>query len=68
MVTFAGFTLQFLVKPKSYIWKRVYTRSDTDIKKAALAQKKNAPPAYIPKHLPNRGQLKRIAWELDTRK
>lgn len=68
LVSFLGFVLQFFLKPRNYIWKRLYTRGDVDLKKAALAQKKNAPPAYVPKHLPNSGQLKRIAWELDTKK
>lgn len=68
MITFLGFTFQFFLKPKNYIWKRVYTRDNLDLKKASLVQKKNAPAAYVPKHLPERGQLKRIAWELDTRK
>lgn len=68
MVTFASFALQFFLKPKKYIWKRVYERQNIDLKKVALAQKKNAPPPAVAKHLPERGQLKRIAWELDTRK
>jgi len=68
MITFLGFTLQFFLKSKNYIWKRVYTGENIDMKKASLAQKKNAPAAYVTKHLPERGNLKRIAWELDTRK
>jgi len=68
LLTFIGFSMQFFLKPKKYIWKRIYERENLDMKKAALAQKKNAPPAAIQKHLPNRGQLKRIAWELDTKK
>jgi hypothetical protein len=68
MITFLGFILQYFFKAKQYIWKRVYKIENIDTKKAALAQKKNAPVAFAPKHLPNRGQLKRIAWELDTKK
>ena len=68
MISFAGFTLYFFMKPKKYIWKRVYKRQNIDMKKAALAQKKNAPPLTIEKHLPGTGLLKKIAWELDTRK
>lgn len=68
LITFVSFTLLYLMKPKSYIWKRVYTGENTDMKKAALAQKKKASPPFKPKHLPSRGQLKRIAWELDTKK
>jgi len=68
MITFAGFTLQYFMKPRNYIWKRVYTRENIDTKKASLAQQKNNPAAFAPKHLPSQGQLKKIAWELDTRK
>ncbi|MFH0930202.1 MAG: PrgI family protein [Candidatus Moraniibacteriota bacterium] len=68
MITFVGFTLYFFMKSKKYIWKRVYTGQDIDMKKAALAQKKNSPMAVTPKHLPSTGLLKKIAWELDTKK
>ena len=68
MITFLGFTLQFILKPHNYIWKRVYMKENLNMKKISLAQKKNAPAAFAPKHLPSRGQLKKIAWELDTRK
>jgi hypothetical protein len=68
MVTFIGFSLYFFLKPKKYIWKRVYKSGNIDLKKAALAQRKNAPPTAPPKHLPGGGSLKRIAWELDTKK
>lgn len=68
LISFVGFTLHFFLKPKKYIWKRVYSREKIDVKKAALAQTKNAPAAAPAKHLPGRGQLKKIAWELDTKK
>lgn len=68
LVTFAGFTLMYFLKPKSYIWKRVWRNEGLDLKKAALRQSKNAPPPFVPKRLPGQGQLKKIAWELDTRK
>ncbi|HLM84402.1 MAG TPA: PrgI family protein [Candidatus Bathyarchaeia archaeon] len=68
MITFLSFTLQFFLKPKSYIWKRVYSQGNLNMKKASLAQTKNAPTAFAQKHLPERGQLKRIAWELDTKR
>lgn len=68
LITFAGFAMQYFMKPKSYIWKRVYTRENINTKKAALAQTKNAPVAATPKHLPSAGQLRKIAWELDTKK
>jgi hypothetical protein len=69
LFSFLGFTLLYLFKPKNYIWRRVYSaQSKTSAQKATLAQQKNAPAHTIEKHLPNRGQLKKIAWELDTRK
>ncbi|MDD3487034.1 MAG: PrgI family protein [Candidatus Moranbacteria bacterium] len=68
LVTFVGYTFQYFAKPRKYIWKRVYRDDSLERKKAALAQSKNAAPPTPVKHLPARGQLKRIAWELDTRK
>lgn len=68
LISFLSFTFQFFLKSKNYIWKRVYTRENIDVKKASLAQQKNNQAAYVPKHLPERGHLKRIAWELDTKK
>lgn len=68
MISFAGFTLYYFMKPKQYVWKRVSAKQNIDMKKASLAQQKNSEAAVAPKHLPNSGQLKRIAWELDTKK
>ena len=68
MITFAGFTAQYIMKPRNYIWKRVYEKENINARKASLAQQKNNQAAFVPKHLPERGQLKKIAWELDTKK
>ncbi len=68
LLTFAGFTLMYLLKPKNYIWKRVWRRESLDIKKAVLARKNEAPLPIAKKNLPGRSQLKKIAWELDTKK
>ncbi len=68
MITFAGFTLQYFMKPRNYIWKRVYEKENINQKKASLSQQKNNEAAFVPKHLPSQGQLKKIAWELDTKK
>ena len=68
LITFSAFTLQYFLKPKNYIWKRVYRAGAIDFKKAALAQKKNLPPPAAKKKLPGESQLKRIAWELDTKR
>ena len=68
MITFAGFTMQYFMKPRNYIWRRVYEKGNINVKKASLAQQKNNQAAYVPKHLPTQGQLKKIAWELDTKK
>ena len=68
MITFFSFTLMYFFKPRSYIWKRVYEKGNINVKKASLAQQKNNAAAFVPKHLPSQGQLKKIAWELDTRK
>jgi hypothetical protein len=68
MVSFLGFTLQYFLKPKKYVWKRMYLKENLDMRKASLSQTKNAPLETPQKHLPARGQLKKIAWELDTRR
>lgn len=68
MITFLSFTLFFFMKPRKYIWKRVYEKQNINMKKASLAQQKNSEAAVIQKHLPGASQLKRIAWELDTKK
>ncbi|MFA6284972.1 MAG: PrgI family protein [Parcubacteria group bacterium] len=68
MLTFAGFTLYFLMKPRKYIWKRLYASQNINMKKASLAQQKNSQAAVVQKHLPSAGQLRKIAWELDTKK
>jgi hypothetical protein len=68
LISFVGFSLMFFLKPKSYIWKRVYQKENLDMRKASLAQTKNAGPEFVPKRLPPRGQLKKIAWELDTKR
>ena len=68
LITFTGFTMQYFMKPRNYIWKRIYEKENINVKKASLAQQKNNQAAFVPKHLPGQGQLKKIAWELDTRK
>jgi hypothetical protein len=68
LISFSGFTMQYFMKPRKYIWKRVYERGNIDAKKVSLAQQKNNQATFVPKHLPSQGQLKKIAWELDTRK
>jgi len=68
LITFSGFTMQYFFKPRKYIWKRIYEKENIDAKKVSLAQQKNNQAALVPKHLPSQGQLKKIAWELDTRK
>lgn len=66
--SFLSFTLFFFLRPKNYVWKREYKKENIDLKKAALEQKKNINAPITPKHLLSRGQLKRIAWELDTKR
>jgi hypothetical protein len=68
LISFSAFTLQYFMKPRNYIWKRVYEKENINAKKASLAQQKNNQAAAVSKHLPSQGQLKKIAWELDTRR
>jgi hypothetical protein len=60
--------IQHFSRPKNYVWKRVYHESTFDIQKASLAQKRKMAPAVAPKKLPSADRLRKIAWELDTKK
>lgn len=68
LLTFLGFMIQHFFRPKNYVWKRVYRGSALDIQKASLAQKRKMATAAAPKKLPSSDRLRKIAWELDTRK
>lgn len=69
LITFSGFVIQFYLKPRNYIWKRVFRSSDLAIQKAAHAtQMKKTEPRIAAKPAPGKSQLKRIAWMLDTKK
>ncbi len=68
LLTFSGFALRFLMRPKNYIWKRNYSGPTVDLRKAALIQKNKQAPHAQAKKLPSAGQLKKIAWTLDTKK
>lgn len=66
LIVFLGFVFQYFLKPKSYIWKRIYSAKGVDIKKATLAQKKQIGPAPREKKIPRGRELARMAWLLDT--
>lgn len=68
LLTFLGFVIQHFFRPRNYVWKRVYHESAFDIQKASLAQKRKMASAVAPKKLPDSNRLRKIAWELDTRK
>jgi hypothetical protein len=68
LLTFSGYALRFLMRPKNYVWKRIYSSPTVDLKKAALIQRGKMTPVAPVKKLPSAGQLKKIAWTLDTRK
>jgi hypothetical protein len=68
LLTFLGFMLQHFFHPRSYVWKRVYHESTFDVRKASLAQKKKMTFTAAPKNLPSANRLRKIAWELDTKK
>ena len=67
-VTFLGFAFRFLTRSKNYVWKRTYSGSGVDLRKAALAQREKFSPDAPAKKAPTADQLKKIAWMLDTRK
>jgi hypothetical protein len=69
LMSFSGFMLQYYMKPRSYIWRRIFHTGDLAAQRAAhRSQMKKVEPAAMPKKALTEGQLKRIAWMLDTRK
>jgi hypothetical protein len=68
-LSFFSFMVQYFTRPKKYIWKRVYEKNGSAFAKSLQeAQKGKAAPGAQIKILPNRSQLKKIAWMLDTKK
>jgi hypothetical protein len=70
LTSFTGFTLQYFMKPRNYVWKRQYSSSNSDILKAAHSvqmQKLDTHPREA-KKMPTGSQLQKIAWQLDTKK
>jgi len=68
-LSFFGFMVQYLTRPKKYIWKRIYDAKESSFSKSLqeARKKKAGSPAQI-KRIPSQSQLKRIAWVLDTKK
>ena len=67
-ITFLGFAFRFLTSSKNYVWKRTYSGSGVDLRKAALSQREKFSPQAQAKKAPTADQLKKIAWMLDTKK
>ena len=69
LVSFIGFVIQYYLKPRNYLWKRVFRASDLAIQKAAhnVQMGKTEAPVEAKKALPQ-SQLRKIAWMLDTKK
>jgi hypothetical protein len=70
LMSFSGFTLQYFMKPRNYIWKRQYSSRNADISKAARSaqMRKLDTSANEAKKMPTGSQLQKIAWQLDTKK
>jgi len=68
LISFLGFVALFFTKPRSYVWKRVFSRRGPDIKKAHEIQRKEMDAPRREKKLPPQSQLRKIAWTLDTKK
>jgi hypothetical protein len=69
LMSFSGFTIQYFMKPRNYIWKRQYSSHNADAVKAAYStqmQKIEAHPNA--KKMLTGSQLQKIAWQLDTKK
>jgi hypothetical protein len=69
LLSFSGFFIQFYLKPRNYIWRRVFHSSDAAVRQAAhnVQMGKTKPHPETKKPL-SQDQLKRIAWMLDTKK
>jgi len=67
-LTFLGYVLLFFTKPRNYVWKRIFEKPGTDIKKARELQRKKMEVPRSKKKLPTQSQLRKIAWILDTKK
>lgn len=69
LVTFFSYMLQFYLKPRNYIWKRIFHPSDMAVERAARrSQLKKSEHTTQTKKPLTEGQLKKIAWMLDTKK
>ncbi|MDI6778093.1 MAG: PrgI family protein [Patescibacteria group bacterium] len=70
MISFLGFAVKFLIRPRNYVWKRSFSgASGSAFGKFDLIGKGNVPAKTRPaKKKPTESQLKRIAWVLDTKK
>ncbi len=66
LLTYSSFVLQYLLRPRNYIWKRTYSASKASVKKTVVSQQKQAGQISKKKRMPSRGQLQKIAWVLDT--
>ena len=68
LITFIGFMIQFYLKPRNYIWRRIFHPGDIAAQKAARdLQMRNIPQVQHKKNI-SRSELKKIAWMLDTKK
>jgi hypothetical protein len=71
MLTFLGFVAKFVTRPRNYVWKRKYSsEAGPEFGKLDLVGKGKMDADFhpAPKKRPTEGQLKRIAWVLDTKK
>jgi hypothetical protein len=69
LLSFASFVIQFYMKPRNYIWRRVFHSGDAAAQRAAHnIQMGRTQPHAEPKKALSQDQLKRIAWMLDTKK
>jgi hypothetical protein len=67
-LTFLGYAFRFLTRSKNYVWKRAYSGSGVDFRKAASIQREKLSPQAQVKKAPTADQLKKMAWMLDTKK
>jgi PrgI family protein len=69
LLSFSSYVIQFYMKPRNYIWRRVFHTGDAAAQRAAHNVQMRRTQHHTETKKPlTQDQLKRIAWMLDTKK
>jgi hypothetical protein len=69
LLSFTSYVLQYYIKPRNYIWRRIFHPGDAAAQRAAhnIQMGRTESHAAIKKPI-SQDQLRKIAWMLDTKK